>query len=399
MSAAAWPVLPLKRLLRPVSPGAVAIKGSLADLGESEGYPAYSASGQDVRVEVPQFSTDGIVLSAVGAQCGKCFHARGAWSVVANTQPFLPTEKADARFMFYVVNQPNFWEIGGSAQPYVQVPRTLPKPVPVPSLDTQKHIAAFLDEKTARIDALIAKKQTLLERLAEKRQAIITKSVTKGLNPTAPMKDSGIDWLGQIPAHWEVKRLKFVGDTILGLTYSPFEVVNEGEGLLVLRSSNVQNGKLAWGDNVFVQTKVPDELIVRAGDILICSRNGSRALIGKNAVITEEYAGQTFGAFMTVFRTPMHRFIHLVLNSELFAFQSGRFMTSTINQLTVNAIKDFAVPIPPAAEQNHIADAVHESLIRLDHAADEISTSIDRLREYRSALITAAVTGQIAGLQ
>lgn len=271
--------------------------------------------------------------------------------------------------------------------------------VGLPPLETQKLIAAFLDEKTARIDALIAKKQALLERLAEKRQAIITQAVTKGLNPAAPMRESGIDWLGQIPAHWEVQRLKFVGDTILGLTYSPFEVVNEGEGLLVLRSSNVQNGKLAWGDNVFVQTKVPHELIVRAGDILICSRNGSRALIGKNAVITDEYAGQTFGAFMTVFRTPMHRFIHLVLNSELFAFQSGRFMTSTINQLTVNAIKDFAVPIPPTTEQDQIADAVHERLIRLDNAATEISTSIDRLREYRSALITAAVTGQIEGLR
>ena len=80
--------------------------------------------------------------------------------------------------------------------------------VPFPPLETQKRIAAFLDEKTAQIDGLIEKKRALLERLAEKRQAIITQAVTKGLNPAAPMKDSGIDWLGQIPAHWEVKRLR-----------------------------------------------------------------------------------------------------------------------------------------------------------------------------------------------
>lgn len=87
-------------------------------------------------------------------------------------------------------------------------------PFALPPLETQKRIAAFLDEKTAQIDALIARKQGLLARLAEKRQAIITQAVTKGLNPTAPMKDSGIDWLGQIPAHWDVKRLSFVSEVI-----------------------------------------------------------------------------------------------------------------------------------------------------------------------------------------
>ena len=287
----------------------------------------------------------------------------------------------------------------GVSYPAINASQLVDLSIPVPPLETQKRIAAFLDKKTAQIDALIARKQALLARLAEKRQAIITQAVTKGLNPTAPLKDSGIDWLGQIPAHWEVKRLKFVGDTILGLTYSPFDVVNEGEGKLVLRSSNVQNGKIAWGDNVFVQTDVPEELIVRSGDILICSRNGSRALIGKNAVITDEYAGQTFGAFMTVYRTPMHRFIHLVLNSELFTFQSGRFMTSTINQLTIYAIKDFAVPVPPADEQEQISNAVHLMLARQDRVADDVKASMGKLTEYRSALISSAVNGQVEGLQ
>lgn len=287
----------------------------------------------------------------------------------------------------------------GVSYPAINASQLVDLAIPLPPLETQKRIADFLDGKTAQIDGLIARKQALLERLAEKRQAIITQAVTKGLSPAVPMKDSGIEWLGQIPAHWEVKRLKFIGETILGLTYSPFDVVNEGEGRLVLRSSNVQNGKIVWGDNVFVKTDVPEDLVVRSGDILICSRNGSRALIGKNAVITNEYAGQTFGAFMTVYRTPMHRFIHLVLNSELFAFQSGRFMTSTINQLTVYAINDFAVPIPPIGEQEEISDAVHLRLGGLDRIADDVKTSIEKLAEYRSALITSAVTGQIEGLQ
>lgn len=97
----------------------------------------------------------------------------------------------------------------GSTFLAVSAPQLGSLQIPLPAFETQKRIAAFLDEKTALIDALISRKKALLERLAEKRQAIITQAVTKGLNANAPLKDSGIDWLGKIPAHWEVKRLKF----------------------------------------------------------------------------------------------------------------------------------------------------------------------------------------------
>ncbi len=287
----------------------------------------------------------------------------------------------------------------GVSYPAINASQLVDIEIPLPPLDTQKRIAAFLDEKTTQIDGLIAKKQALLERLAEKRQAVITQAVTKGLNPNTPMKPSGIDWLGDIPAHWEVKRLKFLGETILGLTYSPVDVVNVDEGILVLRSSNIQNGQLLRDDTVFVQCDVPDDLIVREGDILICSRNGSRALIGKNALITTNYAGQTFGAFMTVFRTKISDFVHLVLNSQIFAFQSGRYMTSTINQLTVYAIKDFAIPLPPIAERAEIVRAARVKLAEIDGVTRRAATSIQTLQEYRSALVTAAVTGQIEGLR
>lgn len=286
----------------------------------------------------------------------------------------------------------------GVSYPAINASQLVDIEVPLPPPDTQKRIAAFLDEKTAQIDALIEKKQALLERLAEKRQAIITQAVTKGLNPLAPMKPSGIDWLGDIPAHWEVKRLKFLGETILGLTYSPSDVVNEGEGVLVLRSSNIQNGQLVRDDNVFVQSEIPAALVVQTGDILICSRNGSRALIGKNALITPDFAGQTFGAFMTVYRTTISDFVHLVLNSNIFSFQSGRYMTSTINQLTVNAIKDFAIPLPPINERVAIVQQVREALSEVDKIAAKALASVKTLQEYRSAIITAAVTGQMEGL-
>jgi len=112
------------------------------------------------------------------------------------------------------------------------------------------------------------------------------------------------EWLGEIPAHWKLTKLKYLGEAIIGLTYSPEDVNDTGAGVLVLRSSNVQAGRIVLTDNVYVSCEIPEKIRVRAGDILICSRNGSRALIGKNALIGTEHAGMSFGAFMTVFRSP-----------------------------------------------------------------------------------------------
>ena len=249
--------------------------------------------------------------------------------------------------------------------------------MPLPSLAEQTTIATFLDRETAKIDELVAEQRRLMELLKEKRQAVISHAVTKGLNPDAPMKPSGIEWLGEVPAHWEVKRLKYLGVAIIGLTYSPADVVDEINGTLVLRSSNVQGGKLAFDDNVYVSTPIPETLLTRAGDILICSRNGSRALIGKNAVIDEGSANITFGAFMTIFRSRHSAYISCVLNSPLFEFQAGSFLTSTINQLTVGVLNNFEIPFPPAHEREEISKFLSTETNRLDTLTAEAQRAID----------------------
>ncbi len=265
----------------------------------------------------------------------------------------------------------------------------------LPSTAEQGAIATFLDHETAKIDALVAEQEKLIALLKEKRQAVISHAVTKGLNPDAPMKDSGIEWLGEVPAHWELKRLKYLGEAIIGLTYSPADIVDEGSGTLVFRSSNVQGGEIAFDDNVYVTTSIPAELVTRTGDILICSRNGSRALIGKNAVIDERSAGVTFGAFMTIYRSQYSAYIAWILNSRLFEFQSGAFMTSTINQLTVGVLNGFEIPFPPSSERDKIAAFLHKETAILDALKADAEEAIALLKERRSALISAAVTGKI----
>lgn len=267
--------------------------------------------------------------------------------------------------------------------------------IAVPPKDEQGSIAAYLDYETARIDVLVSKKTRFIELLREKRQALITHAVTKGLDPNVKMKDSSVEWLGGVPNGWYVTPLKYIGSAIIGLTYSPADVVDEGDGTLVLRSSNIQDGRITLDDNVYVKADIPNRLITRLGDILICSRNGSRSLIGKNGIVDATTEGLSFGAFTTVFRTSHHKFLYYVLNSSLFKFQAGRFLTTTINQLTTETLNSFEIPLPPCDEQDAITAHLDRETIRLDTLISKTERSIDLLKERRSALITAAVTGQI----
>ena len=217
--------------------------------------------------------------------------------------------------------------------------------------------------------------------------------MTKGLNPNVPMKDSGVEWIGEIPEHWEMTKLKYVGSAIIGLTYSPEDVADDG--VLVLRSTNIQNGKISLHNNVYVQKDIPEKLKTKIGDILICSRNGSRKLIGKNAQITKESENQSFGAFTTVFRSESNDFIYFILNSNLFEYQAGMFLTTTVNQLTTGMLNNFKIPFPPEKVREEIVENLKLKLEKVDQILSETLQSIELLKEHRTALISAAVTGKI----
>lgn len=267
--------------------------------------------------------------------------------------------------------------------------------IAVPSFHEQIQIAGAIDRETSRIDALIAKKTRFIELLQEKRQALITHAVTKGLDPNVKMKDSGVEWIGEVPEHWTITKLKHVSRALIGLTYAPEDVVVDGTGITVLRSSNIQGGQLDLADIVQVRAVADPDLMVRIGDILICSRNGSRALIGKNIQLDERSVGCTFGAFMTVVRGSFNDFLYYAFNSTMFDANSALYMTSTVNQLTISMIANMEVPLPSKEEQRAIVSHLRKGLSSLDALLFKTQRSIDLLKERRSAFITAAVTGQI----
>jgi type I restriction enzyme S subunit len=268
--------------------------------------------------------------------------------------------------------------------------------IPIPPISEQQQIVSFLDTKTSVIDSLIEKTQRKIELLKEKRTSLINEVVTKGLNPNVEMKDSGVEWIGEVPSHWETTKLKFQGDVIIGLSYSPENVVDEGgESTLVMRSSNVQNGKPSFHDNVFVNSDIPEKLRTKENDILICSRNGSRNLIGKNCLIPKENENLTWGVFMTVFRSKYPKFIYWLLNSPVFESQSGLFLTSTINQLTVSTLENMIVPfVSDVNEQQQIVEYLDEQTHLIDETISIEEKRIELLKEYRQSLISEVVTGK-----
>ena len=268
--------------------------------------------------------------------------------------------------------------------------------LPLPPLPEQTQIVSFLDTKTQKIDELIQKTEQKIKLLKEKRTSLINHCVTKGLNPNVEMKDSGVEWIGEIPNHWGTTKLKYQGDVIIGLSYKPENQVDEGQGILVMRSSNVQNGKPSFKDNVYVDCEISEKLKIKENDILICSRNGSRRLIGKNCLIPKEIEGMTWGVFMTVYRSKSPKFFHWLLNSPVFESQSGLFLTSTINQLTVSTLQNMVVPyVYELEEQNQIIEYLNEKTQKIDSTIEKETQRIELLKEYRQSLISEVVTGKV----
>lgn len=206
-------------------------------------------------------------------------------------------------------------------------------------------------------------------------------------------KESGIEWIGEIPGHWDSTKLKFLGESIIGIIYSPDDVVNEGEGILVLRSSNIQNGKLAFKDNVFVNKSVQEKHLTKEGDILVCARNGSAHLVGKSAFISKEYAGLTFGAFMSIVRSDLAKFLFYFFNSQIFKAQTGLFSTSTINQLTSDTLNNMFISIPSEKkEQTAIANYLDRKTAEIDALIADKKRLLELYEEEKTAIINQSVT-------
>lgn len=264
-------------------------------------------------------------------------------------------------------------------------------PIPASKFELAQ-IVNVLDSETANIDQAIDLLQQELETLEQLKKSMIYEAVTKGLDPTVPMKPSGIEWIGDIPSHWRVTRVKYIAPAWNGLTYDPADIGDTGTP--VLRSGNIQNGLLDLRDLVHVSSKVPEKAKAHTGDILICSRNGSRHLIGKNALVRDE--GFAFGAFMMIARPKVSsRYFYYLLNSGVFDFYLPTYLTSTVNQLTGANFGNMVVPIVDSSgEQDLIVQKLDARCEAFDLAIEKKRTQLSLLEQQKKSLIFEYVTGK-----
>ena len=274
--------------------------------------------------------------------------------------------------------------------------------IPVPPHSEQEQIAAFVEQQTAKIDALIGKRRALIDKLKEKRTALISRAVTRGLppvaaklNPRPKLKHSGVKWLGEIPEHWEVKRVKNLGSIRYGLGEPP-EYVNDG--IPFIRATDIKRGKIElelvrrvdpndipWSRRPqLVQEEI---LVVRSG-----------AYTGDSAIVTKDVAGNIAGYDMVItVQKGFPRFVAWVLLSKYML--QGQIHISRLRaaqpHLNAQELGGFIFLVPPTGEQRAIADYLNNETTKIDQMVEKVEAAIEKLQEYRTALITAAVTGKI----
>lgn len=273
--------------------------------------------------------------------------------------------------------------------------------LPLPCIDEQNAIITYLDIETASIDNIIKAKETLIERLKEKRIALITHAVTKGLDTNAKMKPSGVDWIGDIPQGWDVKKLKYLSNKIIDGTHATPEYISDGIPFLRVTDIsllNAANSKINWDTVNYISKEEHAELSKRCnpqkGDLLV-SKNGT---IGIPKVVDWEKPFSIFVSLCLIKIKPKlnvdflyYYFLSALVWTEI-AF-GGK--TGTITNLHLEKIKDFRIPFPTKSEQIDIVNYLNAETLSIDTAISKTLLSIEKLKEYRTALISACVTGRL----
>jgi len=200
----------------------------------------------------------------------------------------------------------------------------------------------------------------------------------------------------EIPDSWEWVRLGMIGETNIGLTYRPADKTISG-GTLVLRSSNIQNDRMDYSDTVYVSCEIPERAMIHKGDILICARNGSRALVGKCAIVDKD--GMAFGAFMAKYSSPFNQYIKLFIDSPSFRQQLDGVKTETINQITQDMLKNQLCPLPPVNEQIRIVEMFYRLLPYIERygKAEEHLTALNTTfpEALKKSILQEAVQGKL----
>jgi type I restriction enzyme S subunit len=363
-------------------------------------YNVYGGNG--VLGKTNRFNTESedLIIGRVGALCGNIHFISGKkW--VSDNALYAQVKDGSCKYYEYYLKFLDLNRLANkNAQPLITGTMVREQYVGMPeSLEEQTQIANYLDHKTKQIDDLIAKKEKLIELLKEERTATINQTVTKGIDPNVPMKDSGIEWLGEVPEHWKISKLKFLSEIISkGTTPSTIGKEMIADGVIkFIKAENINDNKLETHPIFYIddethnilkrsQLKKKDILIVIAG-----------ATIGKVAIMYEEYLPANTNQAVCFIRLREKQYAEF-----LWYWLQSKFIKEAINRdatqaaqpnLSMEDIGNFIIPLIP--EVDVVIDYISTSFEKIDHKIMKALEQIKLLKEYKTALISEVVTGKV----
>lgn len=364
------------------------------DLGE---FPVYGSGGEFARASRPLYSGPSVLLGRKGTIDRPLLVDGEFWTVdtMFCAQPYATVNPT---YLYYACTTIPFDLLSTStALPSMTQGDLNAVRLPAPETETQRLIAEFLDRETAKIDALIDKQEQLIATLREDRAATISHAVTKGLNPDVEMKDSGAPWVGKVPAHWTLAKLKHGFSVTLGKMYQG-EAKRPGDVELPhLKAGSVTENGLNLADPMMCWFTPAEarSLALRAGDVLVVEGGA----IGRCAVLKEDLRGWGFQKSLNRVRAlgnDSPQFLaYLIETATLSGHVSILCGKATIPHFTAEKLAELEWPHPSIDEQKKIVDFLDSRCASIDALINKSIEMIETLREYRSALITNAVTGKI----
>ncbi len=348
------------------------------------------------------FPAGSLVMAMYGATIGKTAILNFETTTNQACCVFCESEIINLRFLQYwfIGNKEQIINLAiGGGQPNIS--QNILKDIRLwcPDYSEQLSLNKFLDHKTTQIDDLIAKKERLIQLLEEERVAVINQAVTKGLDPTVPMKDSGIEWLGEIPAHWELMRIGSLSQCITGYAFKS-ENFSFEQGIKIVRGDNVTENSLRWGDKTRYwneYSEMLDRFQLQKDDIVI-GMDGSK--VGKNYAFVKE-SDLPLLLVQRVARIRSNseliaKWIHFNIGAYNFKYYINLSKTDpAIPHITLKNITSYPICIPDIDELNGIIKKLNSKLERLDETIENTKHEIELLKEYKTALISEVVTGKV----
>lgn len=368
-------------------------------------YPFFVRSQTIERINSFTFDCEAVLTAGDGVGVGKVFHYhQGPFDFHQRVYMLNGFQGASGRYLFHFLKE-NFYKVAleGGAKSTVD---SLRRPlftnftIAVPPPDEQAAIVEIVDRESAKIDELVAEQRRLIELLKEKRQAVISHAVTKGLNPHAPMKPSGIDWIGDVPEHWELFALKRDLDFLTSGSRGWAENYSDG-GELFLRIGNLTRDNIGLDLSDIQRVEVPagseaSRTKVRGGDVIF----SVTAYLGSVAVVPDDLESAYVSQHVALARLARKRLApRWVGYAAISVIGKTWFDTQAYGgtkiQLSLDDVRNLVLTVPPVAEQEAIVGYLDRAIVEFDTLTAEADQAIDLLQERRTALISAAVTGKI----